>query len=100
MFIRNPGKRTIVSRVTIPSERAASATESLIVEQGSAPGDRASFWFTMARILPLEGSITTAVPFIPPSASIAAWRTTGFSPAVMSSAKISLEAKELAVKRS
>jgi len=39
------------------------ATVSLIVEQGSAPGESASFWFTIARMRPFEGSMTTAVPF-------------------------------------
>ena len=38
----------------------------------------------MARMRPLEGSMTTAVPFMSPSASTAAWRTTGSSPVVMS----------------
>jgi hypothetical protein len=93
-------QRTGVSRVTRPSESAAMATVSLIVEQGSAPGESASFWFTMARMRPFEGSMTTAVPFMSPSASIAAWRTTGSSPAVMSPANWSAPAKELAVKRS
>ena len=72
----------------------------LIVEQGSAPGESASFWLTMARIRPFAGSMTTAVPFMSPRASIAAWRTTGSSPAVTSPAPISPCANELAVKRS
>jgi len=42
----------------------------------------------------------TAVPFMSPNASRAAWRTTGSSPAVTSPAKMSPLAKELAVKRS
>ena len=57
MFMRKPSSLTIVSRVTRPSESAASATVSLMVEQGSAPGESASFWLTMARMRPLEGSI-------------------------------------------
>ena len=55
-----------------------------MVEQGCAPLDRASFWLTMARTRPLVGSMATTVPFMLPSASIAAWRTIGSSPAVMS----------------
>ncbi len=86
MFMRKPASWTMVSRVTSPSESAAIATVSLMVEQGSAPGESASFWLTMARMRPLEGSMTTAVPFMSPSASMAAWRTTGSSPAVTSPA--------------
>ena len=39
----------------MPSSRAASATETLIVEHGSAPLESASFWFTIARMRPLRG---------------------------------------------
>ena len=38
----------------------------------------------MARMRPLVGSMATTVPFMLPRASMAAWRTTGSSPAVMS----------------
>jgi len=44
--------------------------------------------------------MTTAVPFMSPNASMAAWRMTGSSPVVTSAPKMSPEAKELAVKRS
>jgi hypothetical protein len=90
---------TLVSLLTMFSLSAAKATEILIVEHGSAPSDSASFWFTMASTRPLFGSMATTVPFILPSASMAACRTTGSSPAVTSPAVWSV-AKELAVKRS
>ncbi len=100
MFMRKPANCTGVSRVTRPSDSAAMATVILMVEQGSAPGESASFWLTMARMRPLDGSMTTAVPFMSPSASMAAWRTTGSSPPAISPAKMSPLAKELALKRS
>jgi hypothetical protein len=81
----------------MPSDNAASATLSLIVEHGSAPGESAILWFTIARIRPFAGLITTAVPFMSPMASIAAWRTTGSSPAVISPAEISPLAYELVI---
>ena len=71
-----------------------------MVEQGSAPPLRASFWLTMARMRPLLGSIATTVPFMLPSAAIAAARTTGSSPVVTSPVVISPSTKELPVKRS
>ena len=70
-----------------------------MVEQGSAPGERAMRWLTMARMRPLAGLMTTAVPFILPSASMTAARMVGSSPAVMSPSPW-LVTKELAVKRS
>ena len=70
-----------------------------MVEQGCAPLESASFWLTMARMRPLVGSIATTVPFMLPRASIAAWRTTGSSPAVTSPSVIS-DANELVWKRS
>jgi len=71
-----------------------------MVEQGSAPPDSASFWFTMARMRPFEGSITTAVPFMSPSASMAAWRTSGSSPAILSPSPMLPVANELVANRS
>src|SRR5579871_883551 len=50
----------------------------------------------MARMRPLVGSMATTVPFMLPSASIAAWRTTGSSPSTMSPSVMS-SANELAV---
>ena len=70
-----------------------------MVEQGSAPLESASFWLTMARMRPLEGSMASAVPFKLPSAWTAAARTTGSSPAV-ESPRVGSSVKELAVKRS
>ena len=72
--------------VTRPSFKAARATATLIVEHGSAPELSASFWFTMAKIRPEDGSMARTVPFMLPSASMAAERTTGSSPAVTSPA--------------
>ena len=71
----------------------------MMVEQGSAPLESASFWLTIARIRPLEGSIASAVPFRLPSPWMAAARTTGSSPAV-ESPRVTSSLKELAVKRS
>ena len=70
-----------------------------MVEQGCAPLESANFWFTMASTRPLVGSMASTVPFMLPRASIAAWRTTGSSPAVTSLSKLS-SMNELAVKRS
>jgi hypothetical protein len=69
----------------------------LIVEHGSAPLESASFWFTIARMRPLEGSMASAVPFMLPSASTAAARTTGSSPAV-TSPSVTLSENELPLK--
>src|SRR5882724_4483346 len=71
----------------MPSLSAANATGTLIVEQGCAPAERANFWLTMARMRPLLGSMAVTVPFMLPSASMAAARTVASSPSVMSPAQ-------------
>jgi hypothetical protein len=71
MRLRLPSGTFVSSSIT-PSLSAASATESLMVEQGCAPLESASLWLTMARMRPLVGSIATTVPFMLPKASIAA----------------------------
>jgi len=75
-FIRLRRPKLISVLLVIRSSlRAASATDSLMVEQGCAPLDNANFWFTMVKTRPLVGSIASTVPFMLPRASIAAWRT-------------------------
>ncbi len=64
MSIFQPPRFTGVSLVTMPSLKAARATETLIVEQGCAPLESASFWLTIARMRPLLGSMATTVPFM------------------------------------
>jgi hypothetical protein len=75
---------TDVSGSMTPSLKAAKAVTSLMVEHGTNPLFRASFWLTMLRTRPLDGSTATTAPFKVPSASTAARRTVRSSASTLS----------------
>src|ERR1035441_4090064 len=74
----------MVFLLTRPSVSAASAVTSLMVEHGTNPVFRASFWLTMVRMRPVDGSTTTTLPAKVPRAVTAARRMTRSSPSTLS----------------
>src|ERR1035441_5963749 len=74
----------LVFLLTRPSVRAASAVTSLMVEHGTNPVFSASFWLTMVRMRPVDGSTTTTLPAKVPRAATAARRMTRSSPSTLS----------------
>src|ERR1700689_71215 len=79
-----PGSLIFAVGSTAFSLNAASATDTLTVEQGWNPEESATFWFTMVKMRPVVGSPATTDPLKSPSASTAALRTSRSSPSILS----------------